>query len=149
MNKIRFAERTLEADASQNVKAIRFYDVLVDEKSLFDEFISAEDNMVCCFGFYNDKKLNGDCSDEFLTIKTSELNSLRTPLFVCRECGDIGCGAITLEIVKKENSYVWKKFAHENDSFELEESDFIDFPSVEFDKTEYEEAINSLKTKWL
>ncbi len=149
MNEIRFVKRNLEANKNKNVESKCFYDVLVDGKSLFDEFISTEENMVSCFGFYNDKKLNVNISNEFLKNKTSDLVTGRTALFVCRECVDIGCGAITLEIEKNAKSYVWKNFAHENNSFELEETDYINFQLLEFDKNEYEKAINNLKINCL
>lgn len=101
MNKIQFIRRKLEADKTKNIKSVNFYDIIVDGKSLFDQFISSQDNMVSSFGFYDDKKLNLNILNEFLKTKTSELDTGRTLLFVCRECGDIGCGAITLEIEKK------------------------------------------------
>jgi hypothetical protein len=31
-------------------------------------------------------------------------------LYVCPECGDIQCGAMTVEITKTGNTYTWQNF---------------------------------------
>ena len=148
MNEIKFIKRILESDKKRSVESKSFYDILIDNKSIFDELESDENN-ACILGFYNDKNLNIDIVNQFLKTKDSELQTGRTMLLVCRECGDIGCGAITLEIQKNKGSYVWKNFAHENDSFELIETDFLDIEPKEFSKNEYENALNDLKANWL
>jgi len=38
----------------------------------------------------------------------------RVLLYVCPECGDIGCGAYSVRIEKTDNVYVWGDFAYEN-----------------------------------
>ena len=149
MNELKFINRTLQEDKKRNAEARDFFDLIVDGNSLFDQFVDAESDLASSFGFYNDAKLNIQIVNEFLKIQKSELESERTMLFVCRECGDIGCGAITVEIEKKDNSYIWKNFARENDSFELIPSDFIDFEILEFDKLKYETELNNLKKNWL
>ncbi|MEO8233865.1 MAG: hypothetical protein ABI549_00495 [Flavobacterium sp.] len=149
MNKIEFIKRTFEADKKKNIKPIFFYDVLIDGISLFDELECDENNSVCIFGYYDKKNLNIDIINQFLKTKPSELDTGRISLFICRECGDIGCGATTIDIQKNENSYIWKKFAHENNSFELTEFDYLDVQPKEFKKNEYENALNELKTKLL
>ena len=148
MNEIKFIKRILESDKKRSVESKSFYDILIDNKSIFDELESDENN-ACILGFYNDKNLNIDIVNQFLKTKDSELQTGRIMLLVCRECGDIGCGSITLEIQKNEDSYVWKNFAHENDSFELIETDFLDIEPKEFSKNEYENALNDLKANWL
>jgi hypothetical protein len=35
-------------------------------------------------------------------------------IYGCPECGDIGCGAITVTIIKSDNSYTWTEFGYEN-----------------------------------
>ena len=149
MNNLNFKKRTLESDKKRNAESRSFYDVIVDGKSLFDQFVDAHSDLALSIGFYHDSNLNTQIVNEFLKSQKSKLESGRTLLFVCRECGDFGCGAITVEIERKDNSFVWKNFAHESDSFELIESDFINFPSIEFDKTEYETKLNNLIKNWL
>ncbi|MFZ6027283.1 MAG: hypothetical protein ACOYYS_06180 [Chloroflexota bacterium] len=45
----------------------------------------------------------------------SVLGSTRYPIYICPECGDMGCGAITVEIEKISEGYIWKSFGYEND----------------------------------
>ena len=149
MNELKFIERALKEDKKRNAELRNFYDIIVDGKSLFDQFVDAESDLASIFGFYNDSNLNIQIVDEFLKIQKSELESERTMLFVCRECGDIGCGAITVEIEKAENSYIWKNYAWDNGYEEILKNDFIDFQILEFNKSEYEFELNTLKKNWL
>ncbi len=38
----------------------------------------------------------------------------RVPLYVCAECGDLGCGAITALVERTSDGFVWRDFAFEN-----------------------------------
>jgi hypothetical protein len=38
----------------------------------------------------------------------------RVPLFVCPECGDLACGAITARVSRTELGAQWADFAYEN-----------------------------------
>jgi hypothetical protein len=37
----------------------------------------------------------------------------RVPLYVCPECADLGCGAVTACVVRYDDRYAWKDFALE------------------------------------
>jgi hypothetical protein len=39
----------------------------------------------------------------------------RAALFICPTCGDLGCGAITLELSRDGGRVRWSRFAYEND----------------------------------
>ena len=43
-----------------------------------------------------------------------DLPSGRVPLYVCRCCGDLGCGALTVQVEKTEGYFIWRDFAYEN-----------------------------------
>jgi hypothetical protein len=149
VNELKFIKRTLKEDKNRNAELRDFFDLIVDGKSLFDQFVDAESDLASSFGFYTNTNLNIQIVDEFLKTQKSVLESERIMLFVCRECGDIGCGAITVEIEKKESSYVWKNFAWDNGYEEILKNDFIDFQVLEFNKAEYESELNTLKKNWL
>jgi len=38
----------------------------------------------------------------------------RRALFICPECGDLGCGAISAVIEKVDATFVWREFGYEN-----------------------------------
>ena len=146
MNELKFLKRTLNKDENRNAISRDFFDLIVDGKSLFDQFVDAKSDLASSLGFYNDMNLNIHMVDEFLKIRESE--SKRTMLFICRECGDIGCGAIAVEIEKKDDSYVWKNFARDNGYDEILKNDLIDFQILEFDKAQHENQFNTLKKNW-
>ena len=39
----------------------------------------------------------------------------RVALYVCPECGDLGCGAITASVLREGDGVVWRDFAWERD----------------------------------
>lgn len=71
-----------------------------------------------------------------------KLPSERILLYVCADCGDFGCGALTTKIEFTENTVIWSDFAYENAS-EL----FEKYPQIgpfEFNKTQYLKAFEQL-----
>lgn len=38
----------------------------------------------------------------------------RRSLFLCSECGDLGCGTITVRVEERYGTMVWKSFGYEN-----------------------------------
>lgn len=44
----------------------------------------------------------------------SELASGRVPIYVCAECGDLGCGAVTVRVTKLDDCFVWSELSIES-----------------------------------
>ena len=68
---------------------------------------------------------------------------IRLSLYVCPECGDLGCGALTCEAVRVGDRIVWSKFGYEAGIAEYP-SDFGSYAEVgpfEFDGHQYAETI--------
>jgi hypothetical protein len=53
-------------------------------------------------------------ANRLLLTETADLSADRSSSFICSECGDIGCGAITALVVRDGHSIVWKTFGYEN-----------------------------------
>lgn len=71
-----------------------------------------------------------------------KLPTERILLYVCADCGDLGCGALSAQISFTENSVVWSDFAYENASEILE-----NYPKIgpfEFEKAAYMNAFDEL-----
>ena len=149
MNSIKIVPRKFDSDSKRRVIARNIFDIIIDGESLTDKLIDGKFDTLPVFGFYDKAEYELPTIQEFLKEKNSELESKRILLFICRECGDIGCGAITVDIEKAENSYKWNSFAWENGDNEIITSDFIDFNSLEFTKSEYEVELNNLRKNWL
>lgn len=62
---------------------------------------------------------------QLLLKEESELKSKRIPVYVCKCCADLGCGATTVKIERTEKSFIWSDFRWEN-NYE-EGSDQTDF----------------------
>jgi hypothetical protein len=68
----------------------------------------------------------------------------RILLYVCSDCGDISCGALSAKLDFTENKIIWSDFAYEN-SIEIVER----YPEVgpfEFSKEEYSATFLSIAT---
>ena len=114
-----------------------YLDFVIDGNSLID-LLKPGDN-VGCLGWLS-PEIEQKIVDELSTKRLSELGNNRYPIYICPECGDLGCGAITVEIEKRGTSFIWKNFGYENDyekkinklefyknigPFEIEESEYL------------------------
>lgn len=72
----------------------------------------------------------------------------RVPLYVCAECGDLGCGAITALVERTPDGFLWRDFAFENNN-DTSITDAASYRAVGpfvFNKTEYWRVLNQRAT---
>lgn len=83
--------------------------------------------------------VNACFARQLMLREKSEFASGRVPIFVCKQCGDIGCGAITVEIEETEQGIIWREFGVESPTEEgLIQSDYMKRTGpFLFDKVEY------------
>jgi hypothetical protein len=69
----------------------------------------------------------------------------RQSLFVCAECGDVGCGALTAELSLQDGHYIWKAFAYENnyDSSVTDTRSFDELGPFLFPESHYRIALSA------
>ena len=89
---------------------------------------------------YEIKKIN-----EFLGIEGPELKTLRSCFYVCPECGDIGCGAITAKIQFMSEQVIWKEFGFEDNLSGPNLESYSTVGPFIFDREEYSALFESLK----
>jgi hypothetical protein len=66
----------------------------------------------------------------------------RRSLFICSECGDIGCGAVTAFLVSDGESIIWKDFGYENNyEVNLRLGEYKQIGPYTFDWKQYESAL--------
>jgi len=53
-------------------------------------------------------------AEQLLAREPSALESGRVPVLVCEECGDVGCGAFTVRILREGDTVRWTDWAYEN-----------------------------------
>jgi len=88
-----------------------YLDFVVDGQSLHD-LLESGDN-IGCLGWLS-LDLEKVILEQLVTERLSELGNDRYAIYICAECGDIGCGAITVQIEKTEDGFVWHNFGYEN-----------------------------------
>lgn len=73
----------------------------------------------------------------------------RIPLYVCAECGDLGCGSVTVEIEQSPSSVIWRNFGYQNGYEPFEQSDtFPDLGPFTFDRAEYDAVLQQFKDEF-
>lgn len=80
-----------------------------------------------------------------LMVEPGDLPGGRVSLYICPECGDIGCGAITVRIERRGLEIIWSDFGYENNyenNVELES--FCSIGPFHFDLNTYESKLRAL-----
>lgn len=79
--------------------------------------------------------------DQLLLAAQPDTESGRIMLYICPECGDLGCGAYTVRVEKTGNHYTWNDFAYENG---YEPPHLIANTAFTFDAAAYEQAMQDM-----
>ena len=129
------------------VKQERFtVDFLVNGQSLYELLSAHSLDLVGRFSQGN-RAWNEESANIFLTKQSADIENSRIMLYVCPECGDIGCGAITVTIIKSDNSYAWTEFGYEN-NYDPQMMDLDSYRTIgpfRFQFDEYCEVIEKAK----
>jgi hypothetical protein len=90
-----------------------FLDFVVNGQSLWTMLGKARDmvSVLCAEYDLNEttKAVHG-----LLLREQADLPDNRRSMFICSECGDLGCGAITVIVEKHNGAIVWRNFGYEN-----------------------------------
>ena len=89
----------------------RYLDFVVDEQSLF-QLIRAD--LIGRLGWLS-ADYDRSSIAQLLLQAPPDLKSGRYLLYICPECGDISCGAVTIAIEETSSHFVWRNFGYEND----------------------------------
>jgi hypothetical protein len=77
-----------------------------------------------------------------LTLQAEPLSDTgRVLLYICPECGDIGCGAYGVRVSRDSSTFTWSDFAYEN-GYEVART-FDQLGPFIFESDQYEAAIAS------
>jgi hypothetical protein len=112
-------------------------DFLVDGKSLLKALDPGGGDFMGCFvrGFPAENRAKAAALLEGIPPDTGDGRIL---LYVCPECGDIGCGAYAVRVERNSGVVRWVDFAYVNG---YEAPVPVQVPSFEFDEREYEDAV--------
>jgi len=83
--------------------------------------------------------------DRLLLRAEADLPNDRRSLFICAECGDLGCGAVTLSIGRMGAKVLWSDLGYEKSYYENHHEEpvllYTDVGPFEFDSSQYEAAL--------
>jgi hypothetical protein len=66
----------------------------------------------------------------------------RVCVYVCPECGDLGCGAVTIRLVLTDHSVEWRDWGYQNDYDDgVVDDSLSDLPNLTFDRRQYTMAL--------
>jgi hypothetical protein len=139
---VRYSDRSYKSER-------HFFDFVIDGRSIWDAVGKPRDLVsVLCAEYAFDESVSA--VNRLLLTKEADFPSGRRSLFVCSECGDSRCGAITLVVVRGGDAIVWKDFGFENNYDEnVNLSEYARVGPFEFEATSYEggfrQAIESLR----
>jgi hypothetical protein len=119
----------------------RFLDFLVNRVSLWERLGKSHDMVsVLCRDFVESE--TSKAVDRLLLKSEADLPNDRRSLFVCSECGELGCGAITVAVTRAVDTVIWSDFGYEN-NYEARVSldEYKDLGPFEFEFHRYETAL--------
>lgn len=120
--------------------AVRFLDIMVNGVGLS----SRMGDRVTPFG-WGPQTLQREFADRLLGRLAPDLPSARVALYVCPECGDLGCGAVGALVERVAGKVVWRSFALENNYDGMVYSEgYDDLGPFEFAEPDYVGVISRL-----
>jgi len=114
-------------------------DFIINGNSLFLATNAGQLDMCGCFSpdyFTSENELARKENARIAKMFTFELPANIAPdrvaVFVCPECGDLGCGAITFQLSRDGDTVRWANFAYENGYDQLQSEKYSTIGPFEF-----------------
>ena len=105
-----------------------YLDFVVDGQSL-GALVGGD--LVSCLGWMIPNE-NDAALRRLLLDAPADLPNERRILYVCPECGDIGCGAITLQVDREGEFVTWRNFGYENNYEEIQTQGYEEILTIPF-----------------
>lgn len=141
LNNIQLMKRSRPGNSSQSARD--WFDFVIDGRSLHEQ--TAAGDMIGCLGWGLADYESGIIG-QLLGETASDLQGGRVMIYVCPECGDLGCGALTVSVVRVEGRIRWQRIRYENDC-DPGATDINSYQTIgpfEFDVEQYCDAIRSV-----
>jgi hypothetical protein len=113
-----------------------YLDFVIDGKSLQDLLDPGE--MIGCLGWQSSTE-EQVLIDQLLLKRPSPIGDDRVPIYICPECGQLDCGAVTVQIQKSKSGIVWSNLGFQKDNSVAVSFDraYASIAGYTFDKSEY------------
>ncbi|MFN0249621.1 MAG: hypothetical protein ACKV2T_22245 [Kofleriaceae bacterium] len=76
----------------------------------------------------------------------SKLPSGRVPLYICPECGDLGCQSLSARVIEERDRFVWTEFAYEANYDAGPTTELFEVRPLSFEKRAYAATIGRFAT---
>jgi hypothetical protein len=118
-----------------------FLDFAVNGQSLWETVGKSRDTVsVLCREYPIDESIRA--VNRLLLTEKADFPNDRRSLFICSECGDLGCGAITVSVVSEGSAIIWRDFGFENTNEQnIVLNDYTGFGPFSFDAASYERVL--------
>src|SRR5215204_5050187 len=117
----------------------KFLDFVIDGESLYDKL----GDVISPFGWFLPEQDQIEVN-RFLLIEQANFSEGRRSIYVCPECGDLGCGAVSAVIEQVGNRIVWRDFGYQNNyDGNVLFDDYRELGPFAFDADEYTSAFKS------
>lgn len=139
--------RQIEPTMGSNKSVRTFLDFVVDGQPLYEAMVSS--------GFDNispiwlDAPVPAETDKALLRLLGEEppdAPGARLSLYVCAECGDLGCGAVTVDLKITEDSVTWSDWGYQtNYDEEVHRDEVPALGALVFDRAEYETVLQEAR----
>ena len=119
----------------------RYLDFVIDGAPL-SSLIDAD--FISPFGWLDEATRKADI-DRLLGKSPPDMAHGRTSLYICPECGDLGCGAVTVLIERGDHVVTWKNFGIQNNYEDVVHTERLaNIGPFTFDSSQYDELLRKL-----
>ena len=115
-----------------------YLDFVIDDQPLA-EMIAGD--LVSCVGWFAPDE-NVKAINRLLLKEPADLPDNRRSLYVCGECGEIDCGAITAVIESSGDKIIWRDFGLESNTEGVTPIEGTEGLHFVFDREQYEQAFS-------
>ena len=120
----------------------RFLDFVIDGVPMSSRF---NVDFISPFGWLDADEQEASI-DRLVGTSAPDMPNARTSLYVCPECGDLGCGAVTLFVQSEADVIIWKDFGFENDYEDAVHTEgFQNIGPFTFDANQYREVFERIR----
>jgi len=133
--------RDRQVDGAPGRTRRRFLDFHADGQSLYE---AIDEDLISCLGWFTAEE-DEHAAQRLLLAAQPDVDR-RVAVYVCPECGDIYCGALTVMIERQGGEFVWRDWERWSTFDFLEdawhhEPEPKDLPELRFDADQYRAAI--------
>jgi hypothetical protein len=114
-----------------------YLDFVVDGESLSEKFGG---DLASCLGWFGTER-NSRAVYRLILKEPADLPNDRRSLYVCPECGELDCGAVTAVIERVGDKVIWRDFAFQRHYDQVNPIDGHEGASFTFDRTQYNQAM--------